>query len=683
MSDGRPARGAAAPAWDLSALFNAADPAASLAERHLWLVRLMEWLRHEPPVAARAHEPAEGQPGAARLPTPVRRLQHLLDVLERNDAQRVQVAALLARFWVEVDRVALFADFGFSARIDLFGEFAHRLRDRVLPLSPATTDLAELFPMLFTRAGDADWLDAIDDATALRIAGLVSREIDQRAPPAVSGWRTDLFDAIVFLSAAVGAAGFSPSLRQRMSAELLAEAPFRQLTRVAERIHAQARQGDEGELLREAQYLRALLDACRLAATSVNDHLEEHGISVDVVFQIDQLHERTHRIEELLNCALSREPQRDTCRLLADLARTAENRRSIRALFSQHYSLLARKVAERSAEKGEHYITRDRTAYLQMLRAALGGGAVIAVTTFVKFALLAAGMAAFWGGLAIGINYAASFVVVQLLHGTIATKQPAMTAPAMAEKLSGLASDDDVERFVDEVVSLIRSQAAGIFGNVAAVFPLVLAVQLIWRALFGAPLAAAHDSEHLLQSLTLLGPTPLYAAFTGVLLFASSLVAGWAENWFVWHRLDSAIAWNPRIVARLGAARAQRWGRYGRLHISGIASNVSLGLMLGLMPVVFAFFGLPVEVRHVTLSAGQLAAALGAEGFGLLHERAFWWCVAAIAATAALNLGVSFYLAFRLALRSRGIRTADVARIYRAIRRRMRNRPASFLLAPQ
>jgi site-specific recombinase len=48
-----------------------------------------------------------------------------------------------------------------------------------------------------------------------------------------------------------------------------------------------------------------------------------------------------------------------------------------------------------------------------------------------------------------------------------------------------------------------------------------------------------------------------------VLLFASSLIAGWAENWFVFHRLDSAIAWNPRIVARLGAARAQRWAPGG------------------------------------------------------------------------------------------------------------------------
>ena len=125
----------------------------------------------------------------------------------------------------------------------------------------------------------------------------------------------------------------------------------------------------------------------------------------------------------------------------------------------------------------------------------------------------------------------------------------------------------------------------------------------------------------MLDSLTLLGPTPFYAAFTGVLLFASSLIAGWVENWFVWHRLDSAIAWNPRIVARLGAARARRWSVYWRRNISGFASNISLGLMLGLVPPIAAFFALPLDVRHVTLASGQLAAAVGALGLGTLLQR--------------------------------------------------------------
>ena len=680
--------------WDLTALLNAADPKASLPERHLWLIRLMEWLRHAPVEATVPSAPMalDAPPESTTTPRPVLRLRHLLGVLDRHPEHHERVSLLLRRIWAEVDNAALLADFGFAPRMDLWGELGRRIRARVLPLTPATTDLGELFALLFPRADDADWLLAIDDAT---LEGLRTYVSPQRGSHA---WRAPFLDAIVFLASAVRASGFAPAIRQRMSPELLTEQPFRQLARVAEQFsdHAQALSTDplteadaasegqptpatEAAMLQEAQYLRALLDSCRRCAASVHDHLEAHGVSVDVVFEVDQLRERTHRIDALLTCVISPEPSREITRLLAELVRTADERRSIRGLLASHYSLLARKVAERSAETGQHYITRNRAEYKQMLLAAAGGGSVLAATTFIKFAVLALALSAFWGGFWAGVNYAASFVLIQLLHFTVATKQPAMTAPAMADKLADLSTDENVEGFVDEVAQLIRSQAAGIFGNLALVVPIVLAVQLGWNAAFGSPLVGHKDAQHVLESLTLLGPTAFFAALTGVLLFASSLIAGWVENWFVWHRLDSAIAWNPRIVSKLGAARAQRWGVYWRANISGFASNISLGLMLGILPVVALFFGLPIEVRHVTLSTGQVAAAVGAEGFGIMAQAPFWWCVAGIAVTGVLNLSVSFFMAFRVALRSRGIRTFDRSRIYRAVRARLWKKPLSFI----
>ena len=42
----------AAARWDLTALLNAADPKAATVERHLWLVRLLEWVREPGPQAA-------------------------------------------------------------------------------------------------------------------------------------------------------------------------------------------------------------------------------------------------------------------------------------------------------------------------------------------------------------------------------------------------------------------------------------------------------------------------------------------------------------------------------------------------------------------------------------------------------------------------------------------------------
>jgi site-specific recombinase len=738
--------------WDLSALLTAADPRASRPERHLWLVRLVEWLRH-----------GSAAPTSGDTPRPVLRLKLLLNALERNTEPRERVLALLTRFWRETDMAALFADFGFTARRDLLGEMGERLALRLLPGTPDTDDLGALFQLLFTEDADAAWMAAIDEATLARLSALltvaragtgsvsvsVSRSGSGNAAlGSVDDWRAPLLQAMTWLVSAIRAAAFAPLLRRRMSAELLADRPFEQLVRALEATASALLTGPPESVAQHAVYLRALLQRCREAANSVHTHLEEHGVSVNIVFEVDQLCQRTLRLEALLDLVLSDTPQRELQDLLVDLITLARQRRRLGGLLARQYSLLARKVAERHAETGEHYITRSWPEYRAMLGKAAGGGAVLAGTTFAKFGILALGLAPFWAGFGAGLNYAISFLIVHLLHWTVATKQPAMTAPAMAEKLgelrresasearaehppeaalagaaigvetdvaspaaghatghaatraatraatpapgaAGAAADGKpradhdsaaVEGFVDEVTHLVRSQMAGIVGNLAMVIPVVLAVQgVAWWAL-GRPLVGVADAKHVLDNLTLLGPTAFFAAFTGVLLFASSVVAGWAENWFVYHRLDSALAHNPRIVARLGAPRAQRWSVWWRANVSGLAANVSLGLMLGLVPVLLAFLGLHIEVRHVTLSTGQLAAAVSTLGWQLLAQREFWWCVAGLAVTGFLNLGVSFALALRVAMRSRGITLIEQRRLNGALWRRLRQAPLSFLL---
>ena len=658
-------------AWDLTALVNAADAKAGQADRHLWLVRLMEWLRHAPRAGI------DSAADETRTPLPVLRLRHLLNQIDKNDSLRAEVQGMMRAFWREIDAASLYADFGFGSRVSLASELLTRVQARLLPGTPETRDLAALFRLLF-EPGDADWIEAIDADTLQRAATILM--------PDAQDWRTALLDAISILVSAVHAAGHAPAMRQRMDAQTLRDAPFRQLPASAGELRSAVLEDRHAEALRAAAYLRALLDACRRAAASVAAHLEQFGVSVDIVFGLDQLQGRTQRIEQLLECVLVPDSAPHGRRLLVELVREITEARGVGTMLARHHALLARQVAERSAETGEHYITRTRDEYRDMLRRAAGGGAVLAGTTFVKFAVAAIGLSAFWTGFWSGANYAASFVIVMLLHWTVATKQPAMTAPALAASLPAAgssASDEQIETFVDRVTQLIRSQAAGIVGNVALCAPLVLAAQWLARALFGAPLVGAEDAAYVLHSLTLLGPTVLFAAFTGVLLFASSLIAGWAENWFVLHRLDSAIAWNPRIVATLGAMRARRWSNWARANVSGLAANVSLGMMLGLAPALLDFLGPPLEVRHVTLSSGQLGAALGALGWPLLAEPVFWWCVAGIAATGLLNVTVSFGLAFKVALASRGVRLKDRSRIGAALRRRLITQPLSFVWPPR
>ena len=313
-----------------------------------------------------------------------------------------------------------------------------------------------------------------------------------------------------------------------------------------------------------------------------------------------------------------------------------------------------------------------------MVKRASGGGAVLAVTTYVKFAFAGLHWPPFFDGLLASLNYAASFVFIQFAGFTVATKQPAMTAPALAARMKGLEDPAKMAAFVDEVANLVRSQSASIFGNVFVVFPVAYLLGLALAATLEIPIDAAKAAKTV-ESLSILGPSAAFAAFTGVLLWFSSVLAGWVDNWFAYRRLGPAIASHRRLVYVFGPSAMQRAGDFLSHGIAGLTANVSLGFMLGLVPVALAFYGFPVEVRHVTLSSGQLAAAVVTLGWGVAAAAPFWLAVAGIAAIGMLNVGVSFVLALQVAIRARDVERIGQRAVYRAILRRMAREPASFL----
>ena len=655
---------------DLRTLLSALDPQADLATRHIWLIDMLAWLR------------GDGNATQASLS----RLQAFMDAVMAQPELENRLKVWWHTFAQTVDVTTLLADFGFAPRTAFFSELAGRLRRKMLPGTPETLDAAELFPLALGFRFDAQWLAAIPEAQIDQLARLLSSDLDADT----LAWQHNVMDALTYCTAQIRATGFAPELRLRMDRANDDDRAFHPLSNdLAElrQIFFDPHQGADA-LKAAIAKLRARLETCRQAVNGVYTHLEENGISVGMVFMLRQLRERIVRVRELLDTLTSPQPALAAVKLLARRVTIGQDSKSIGALIRTNSTLLSAKMAERSAETGEHYITRDKNEYRQMLGKAMGGGAVTALTTGLKFAVVAIGLSAFWNGFAAGCVYAASFILIQLLHLTLATKQPAMTAPAMAAKLKDIHDKDisgqdggwAMEDFVDEVTHLVRSQVAAVFGNVLMVVPAVLLVNALIMLLTGRAMISPKEAMHVLQTLTLLGPTLMWAAFTGVILFASSLIAGWFENWFVLHRLDSAIRYNPRFTRVLGTARAADGSAFMRKNVSGFASNISLGFMLGLIPAFTGFFGLELEARHVTLSAGQLAAAGAALGLDAFRQPLVWWCIAAIPLIGALNLSVSFYCAFRLALQAHNVSGVDRARIRGAIWARWRTAPRSFFV---
>ncbi|MBB1634688.1 site-specific recombinase [Cupriavidus sp. UME77] len=665
----------------LDAILAAADPEAPLADRNGWLIELGYWIRRD------------GLPGAEGVAADKSRREHvrlryLLQVLGRNPEVAGRFAHMVRSIVRDNDPVTLLCDTGVASHPGFWSEVLNRLQARFLPPPPNRSDMAGLFALLFIDDNDADWVEALDGDLLERLAAVLRTDDPQAPGEAATPPEWDRFDrtlatSIQVLVSQVRATGLSQAIRSRLKGKVQ-DTPFFRLDSAVQALceEEEAPRGDEA-FAHRLNYFRALLDGCHQAAQRVYDDLEENGVSVEVVFQIERMKVRLARIELLL--ATWVEPQRRGrhAHLIAALIRSTQARRSIGHLAGTSFSQLARKVVERSAETGEHYITRDRREYRELMQAAAGGGLITVGTVYLKFLIYGLHLDKFIEGLLASLNYAGSFLVIHFAHFTLATKQPAMTGPALAHRLDAVGKPEGREIFVDDTIAMIRSNAAAIFGNLAVVFPVAMGVQWLANRILGANLITPAKAIATIESFSILGPTPIYAIFTGVLLWLSSLVAGWADNWFALHKVHDVMAYNRRLRYVLGAQGATRMADFWKRNMSGIAANVSLGLLLGLGPEIISFFGPHMEVRHVTLSTGSVGTAIGVLGFAVLKMPSFWLAVAGIALMGLLNVAVSFALAFNMALRSRSLRRVDRRALSSAVRRRILKHPWSLIVPPR
>jgi site-specific recombinase len=374
--------------------------------------------------------------------------------------------------------------------------------------------------------------------------------------PEEKGWNRlseELEDALAYLAAQIRAIGCSRAIRQRLRNQSLRELAFFKLgTALLSTIAAQEK-GDAAAMTAALNDLRSLIDDCHRARAEVLEHLENSGVSTEVVYHLAFLEASLQRFQDLLDFTFEAAPQmKRSAGFIALLARQNQERESVFDLLRQNFHLLTRKMVERSGETGEHYIARNRREYGAMLASAAGGGAIMAVTAWLKTILLAWSLPGLMQGIAASLNYSSGFVAIQLTGSTLATKQPANTAPALAARMHNVRDPAAIEQLVDEIVYLIRSQTASIAGNLALVAPTMLLLHLLVLWWTGREIMPPEKALKAMDSISILGPSVIYAAFTGVLLWASSLAAGWAGNWFACNHIGEALATDKRLIRALG-----------------------------------------------------------------------------------------------------------------------------------
>lgn len=588
------------------------------------------------------------------------RLEALAAVLAGHP-ERDRLAASLRAVWGHHSAVRLIAEMGVPTHVTLMKEVGDRIVDRFVPRYESDDDLYVLIRRLGLTETDADWLEAL---TA-----------DQLAPwhEVVAISDRVLFDAAVLLAIRASSAGLARSLLSLHPERPESASPFFVLPGVVQRVA-----DDPSDIGRREEW-QAAHSACREALREAHQRLEVKGVSTDLIYRLELLDAVLARLDGIVRVA---SVSGAGPLLAAAIVRGEVRQRGVRALVRNSVKRLSRHVVEHTGRTGEHYVVRNRRDWETAGKGAVGAGVVTVFTAAGKFAIGGWPLSPFMTGVALAIIYSLSFILLQLFHFALASKQPAMTASALA---AALEDRRDLEEEVELVAGVTRSQTVVTIGNVGAAIPVGIVLVLLGWLIAGRPMLGPETATYAVKSINpFTTATVPFAMITGGFLWLSSLAAGWAANANAYRGVSRAVAANAGIRRAIGIRGAASLGRFIDENGSGIVGYVALGVLLGFVPVLLQFIGLPVEVRHVTLHAAQLALGVGslAGSTGIVWSDAAWGLLGVLL-IGICNFGVSFLLALWTAMRARDVGKEQRSRIFRDIRGAFRASPRRFLAPPK
>lgn len=623
--------------------------------------------------------------------TPTRALHVLGDLLAADGALLDGLAQHISTLIDEREAHVLLAETGVLAANSVAREALRRLAAKLLPDASDPSSMSDLLETLFHSASDADWLALVPIEAWARIIAQVLAASAFSSGHAES--RLQLTSAISLLATRLAGIGLGPVVMHNAAHARIVDSPFLQLINcVAVWVKAvaeieQADEAHEAHLSSARNAVLQVISTCEATLVPLRENSRLLGTSVAFIHALQALRSGCARLRMLLLLASAPSTADRALRLATLLDSTVRyecNSNSLRQLARSTTDDLALQMTEHASKTGEHYVTDNRSQWLSMFRAAAGAGVIVAFMALLKINISAANWAPLWSTLAVCLNYALGFVLVHLLHMTVATKQPAMTAALLAARLE---ADDGTPlalgSMADLVVRMVRTQIVAIMGNVLLAAPVALlifyGVQWVW----GTPLLTTEKAAHLMHDLNPWQSLALvHAVIAGACLFLAGAASAFFDNHCVYSRLPQRVATLPWLVAVAGPKRAKRLAGYFENNLGALAGNFILGFLLGGVGFIGFLTGLPIDVRHVTLSAANSAFAVGAFDFNLPWQM-FFWTIAGVALVGATNLIVSFSLSLSTAIKARGAQSARTRLLWRLLLKRAVKRPQDFVWPPK
>lgn len=588
--------------------------------------------------------------------------------------------------------ISLYVDAGIFPNTGFVGEIRRRIAHKLLPEVPDRNHLRDVLGILFDRPSDAEWVTAVDDAVFLEVLDAlgINAKPDVRA---LSHAAAQILEALQILSYRISALGLEPELvRVDPNLERFASPFLAQNVEMLAFLDTYRETWTNPDIaFKSDKHLHVLLSQCRDVINRVRKLASNNGTSIHLTFTLERLRQHLGRTERLLEIleAIWERPDGSAVfppavRLFKRLVAAECRTNTLKHYLRQNVSVLALRVADHTGRKGGRYISATRGEYLDMARSALLGGLVITFMSLFKILLAYLHLPPLTEALLFCLNYGLGFVFIHVIHGTVATKQPAMTANAIAATIGdGSARGPDLEGLTTLIARTSRTQIVAVLGNVGVAMPLAMLLSLASYHLFGVHVATPAKAGALLAEVhPLFTGTVFYAAIAGFWLFLSGLTAGYYDNVSAYQNIPGRIRSLRWLGRLLGRDRQDRLATYVGNNLGAMAGNFYFGFMLGGSYAVGSLFGIPFDIRHIAFSSAFVGFGIAGKGF-----TPAWTDLAAaltgIVLIGAMNLAVSFAFALQVALRARRVTFAQRRQLASSVLQRLKRRPKDFFLPPR
>lgn len=614
------------------------------------------------------------------------KVAYLVAKLEEDNELRAATQRLITSLLNQRSCFSLLTKVGVLSGSGFFAEFSRQLSHRILPAMPDKRSLEYTVQHTFDSKKDYLWVRSVPDELWTKLFNMFSFDLYNESKKLTKY----LTDVLTVLSYRVSTLGLEDEINIDITTDDKLTGAFLEQNRIAILMVQAVEYGNMSLVNSHAAELEIQLDKCTEKLNNVRKDSEKYGTSLSQTYLLVRTEQQIKRIRHAVALLRTDDYHRDeakmSVRLFKEIVESENKRTSISELFHKNIGLLAYQVTEHKGNTGEHYIMTTRKQYNRFFVSAMGGGGIISFIAVFKTLLHHLEPAPFWEYFLYGLNYAIGFILLQMTHTTLATKQPGMTASTLASYLDIRKEKNKKNTkytVANSFVLIWRSQTASFVGNLMIVFPLSYLLAFGYNYFFGHHLASPTEAQQYLNSQNpVFVPAWWYASITGMFLFISALISGYVDNNVRFRNIPGRVREHPLLKKVMAGKRRDRLATYIDENLGGFAGNLSLGFFLGFAPLIGHSMGIPFDIRHITISTANFAFGVcGLDNRVPMIE--LLTVVIGVLGIGFFNFLVSFGLAFWVAVRSRGMSLRHYIPVIGLVLRYLLRYPFDFILPPR